>query len=86
MAHDTIKHALGVLRQIWHASRAFFFSIELWLMVLVAYVTVGGVWPAFMGELTCLVCFGGVTAYLVARVVLHIKRIVRWPFLCGGDA
>jgi hypothetical protein len=50
-------------------------------MVVVAFATVGGVWLAAMGDLRCLLAFGFAGAYLAARAVLHVKRILAWPFI-----
>jgi hypothetical protein len=83
MNHDikTIKQAGALVLQAWREASGFFLSIELWLMVLVAFATVGGVWLAVMGDLRCLLSFGFAGAYLVARVALHRKRILAWPFM-----
>ena len=83
MDHDikTIKQAGALVRQAWREAAGFFLSIELWLMVLVAFATVGGVWLAVMGDLRCLLSFGFAGGYLAARVTLHRKRILAWPFM-----
>jgi hypothetical protein len=83
MDHDikTIKQAGTLVRQAWREAAGFFLSIELWLMVLVAFATVGGVWLAAMGDLRCLLSFGFAGAYVVTRAMLHMKRILAWPFM-----
>lgn len=83
MGHDTktFKHAGALVLQTWRAASGFFLSIELLLMVLVAFATVGGVWLAVLGSPLCLLPFGFAGAYLVARPVLHLKGILAWPFM-----
>jgi hypothetical protein len=53
MGHDikTIKQAGALVLQTWRGAAAFFLSIELVLMVVVAFATVGGFWLAVMGDL-----------------------------------
>jgi hypothetical protein len=83
MGHDikTIKQAGALVLQTWRGAAAFFLSIELVLMVLVAFATVGGFWLAAMGDLRCLLAFGFSGGYLVLRAVLHVKRVLAWPFI-----
>ena len=83
MGHDikTVKQAGTLVLHTWRRAAAFFLSIELALMVLVAFATVGGVWLAVMGSASCLLAFGFAGGYLVARVMLHTKRILSWPFI-----
>lgn len=83
MGHDikTVKQAGALVLHTWRAASGFFLSIELLLMLLVAFATVGGVWLAVMGSALCLLPFGLAGAYLVARPVLHLKRILAWPFM-----
>lgn len=81
MQSDTIKEVLKLTVATWRASRDFFLSIEVWLMVLMSVLTVAGVWLAFAIEPASLLCFGLVAVYLSARVVLHAKGILRWPFI-----
>jgi hypothetical protein len=83
MGHDikTIKEARALLLQAMRAAAPFFLSIELGLMVLVAFATVAGVWLAAMGKALCVLPFGFAAAYLVARSVLHARRILSWPFI-----
>jgi hypothetical protein len=83
MGHDikTIKQAGALVLQTWRGAAAFFLSIELVLMVVVAFATVGGFWLAVMGDLRCLLAFGFAGAYLLARAVLHTRRILAWPFI-----
>ena len=83
MGHDitTFKQARALLLQAVRAAAPFFLSIELWLMVGVAFATVAGVWLAVMGDAFCLLPIGFAGAYLVTRSVLHAKRILAWPFI-----
>jgi hypothetical protein len=83
MGHDikTIKEAGALMLRAWREASSFFLSIELWLMVLVAFATVGGVFLAAVGDARCLLPFGFALAYLAARSVLHHKRILAWPFI-----
>jgi hypothetical protein len=83
MGHDikTFREAAALLLRVWRASSSFFFSIELWLMVLVAAATVGGAWLAVMGDGWSLLAFAFAFGYVAARTVLHLKRILAWPFI-----
>jgi hypothetical protein len=83
MGHDikTFQEAVRLFLRTWRTAASFFLSIELWLMVLVAFATVAGVFLAFLGDVRCLLAFGFAGAYLAARSVLHLKRIVAWPFI-----
>jgi len=67
--------------RIWREAAAFFLSIELALMLLVAAATVAGVWLAVLHDAGSLLAFGFVIAYVAARIILHAKRILSWPFL-----
>lgn len=83
MGHDikTFKEAAALLLRVWREASAFFLSIELWLMVLVAASTVGGVWLALLGDAWSLPAFAFAFGYIAARTVLHLKRILAWPFI-----
>ena len=83
MGHDikTIKEALALLHSVWGEASGFFLSIELWLMVLVAASTVAGTWLAVMGDAWSLLAFTFAFGYVAARTVLHLKRILAWPFI-----
>jgi hypothetical protein len=83
MGHDikTIKQAGTLVLRVWREAAGFFLSIELLLMLVVALATVGGVWLAAMGDLRCLLAFGFAGAYLLARAVLHTRRILAWPVI-----
>lgn len=83
MGHDikTIKEAGALALRIWREAASFFFSIELWLMVLVAFATVGGVFLAFLGDARCLLAFGFAIAYVAGRAMLHVRRVLAWPFI-----
>ncbi len=50
-------------------------------MVLVAAATVGGFWLAVLGDAWSLPVFAFALGYPVARTVLHLKRILAWPFV-----
>jgi len=78
---NTIKEAAALTLRVWRESLHFFLSIELWLMVLVAAATVAGVWFAALGDIRSLLSFGFAIAYVVTRTVLHVKRILTWPFI-----
>ena len=77
----TVKEALALMLRVWRDAIVFFLSIELWLTVLVAGATVGGVWLAFLGDVRGVLVLGVAAAYLAGRVLLHTKRILAWPFL-----
>jgi hypothetical protein len=83
MDHENknIKQASALVLRAWREAASFFLSVELWLMVLVAFATVGGVWLAAMGDLRCLLAFGFAIAYVTGRSVLHVKRVLAWPFI-----
>lgn len=83
MQHEikTIKEAAALALRVWRQAAAFFISIELWLMVMVAVATVGGVWLAFMGDARSVLSLGFAIAYVGTRSVLHAKRILNWPFI-----
>jgi hypothetical protein len=83
MGHDikTFKEATALLLHIWRDSKAFFLSIELWLLLLVAGATVGGFWLAVLGDGWALACLGFAFGYPLLRVMLHVKRVLAWPFM-----
>jgi len=83
MSHDikTIKEAGALALRVWREAASFFLSIELWLVVLTAFATVGGVFLAFLGDARCLLAFGFAVAYVAGRSVLHVRRVLSWPFL-----
>jgi len=83
MGHDikTLKEALDLLRRVWQQASGFFLSIEVWLMVLVAGSVVGGAFLAVMGDGWSLAAFAFAFGYIAARTVLHLKRILAWPFI-----
>jgi hypothetical protein len=76
-----IKEAGALVLRAWRQASPFFLSIELLLMVMLSFVTVAGVWLAVMGDLRCLLAFGTAGAYLTARPLLHMKRVLAWPFM-----
>jgi len=77
----TLREAFKVIVDTWRLAAPFFASIEVWLMVLVAAATVGGVFLAAMGDTRALLAIDFAVGYLVLRPVLHVKRILSWPFL-----
>lgn len=77
----TPQEAFKVIARTWRQATPFFTSIEVWLMVLVAASTVGGIFLAAMGEPSSLLAIGFAVGYLVLRPVLHAKGILSWPFL-----
>jgi len=77
----TPQEALKMLIATWRRAAPFFASIEVWMMVLVAASTVGGIFLAAMGDARCLLAIGFAVGYLVLRPVLHAKGILSWPFL-----
>ncbi|WP_137173747.1 hypothetical protein [Massilia sp. HP4] len=82
MAHH-LKYARQVAAEVRHVRSevaGFLLSIELWLMVLAAASMVAGFWLAFMGDWRCLQAFGFALGYPVLRVVLHLRRLLAWPF------
>jgi len=83
MGHDikTFKDAVALLLRVWREASSFFLSIELWLMVLVAASMVGGAWLALVGDAWSLPAFAFAFGYLAVRTVLHLKRILTWPFI-----
>jgi hypothetical protein len=83
MGHDikTFREAIALLRRVWQEASGFFLSIELWLMVLAAGTLVGGAFLAVMGDAWSLAAFAFAFGYVAARTVLHLKRILAWPFL-----
>lgn len=83
MGHDikTFREAAALMARVWRDAAGFFFSIELWLMVLVAAATVGGAWLAVMGDAWSLLAFAFAIGYVATRTVLHLKRILSWPFI-----
>ncbi|KQW93690.1 hypothetical protein ASC94_13930 [Massilia sp. Root418] len=83
MGHNikSIKEACALALRVWRDASPFFFSIELWLMVLVAVASVSGVFLAFMGDPLSILAFGFAIAYVGTRAVLHARRILSWPFI-----
>ena len=77
----TVKDIAVLTLRVWRSAAAFFLSIELALMLLVAVATVAGVWLAVLHDAYSLLAFGFAIAYVAARIVLHAKRILSWPFL-----
>jgi len=77
----TFREAVALVLCACRAALPFFLSIETWLMVAVAAITVGGFWLAFLGDLRSLAVFGCAVGYLALRSVLHAKRILAWPFV-----
>lgn len=83
MNHDikTVREAATLVRRTWRGAASFFLSLELWLVVLAAGATVGGMFLAVVGDARCLLAFGFAFGYLALRVNLHLRRVLAWPFL-----
>jgi hypothetical protein len=83
MGHDikTFREAIALMQRVWREAFVFFLSIELWLMVLAAAGTVGGAWLAVLGDAWSLPILVFGFGYIPARMVLHLKRILAWPFI-----
>jgi hypothetical protein len=83
MGHDikNLKEAIALVQRAWREASGFFLSIELWLMVLAAAGTVGGAWLAVLGDAWSLPVLVFAFGYIPARMVLHLKRILAWPFI-----
>jgi hypothetical protein len=83
MGHNihSFNEARALVLRVWRDAASFFLSIELALMVLVAVATVGGLFYAVMGDIHSLLCFGFAIGYVATRSVLHVKRILTWPFI-----
>jgi len=77
----SLKDIAALTLRTWRQAAAFFLSIELALMLLVAVATVGGVWLAVMHDLHSLLAFGFAIAYVAVRIRLHVKRVLSWPFI-----
>lgn len=77
----TFKGIAALTLRVWREAAPFFLSIELWLMVLVAAATVGGLFLAVLHDARSLLAFGFVVGYLGLRSALHVKRILAWPFI-----
>ena len=82
MGHDikTFRDAAALTGRAWRAAAPFFLSIELLLMVLAAAATVSGFWLAATGDAWSLPILVFAFGYIPARMVLHLKRILAWPF------
>lgn len=76
-----ITHAIAEVASAVRAAAGFLLTIEVWMMVVVAAATVAGFWLAFVGNPGSLLAFAFAAGYLAARVVLHLKRILSWPFM-----
>ena len=77
----TFKEAAALMLRVWQESASFFLSIEVWLMVLTAACTVGGAFLAVIGEAWSLPVLAFGFGYSPMRAVLHVKRILAWPFI-----
>lgn len=67
--------------RVWQQSAEYFKSIEVALVLCMAFAMVGGVWLTALGDARGLVLLATVLAYFIARPVLHVKGILSWPFL-----
>ena len=78
---DTLKQACALPLRVWREAFPFFLSIELWLMLLAAGATVGGLFLAVLHDARSLLAFGFALGYVALRAVLHLRRILSWPFV-----
>ena len=67
--------------RVWQQSAEYFKSIEVALVLGMAFAMVGGVWLTVLGDARGLILLATVLAYFIARPVLHVKGILSWPFL-----
>jgi hypothetical protein len=77
----SVKELPGLFVQACRAASGYFKSIEVWLMFAMAGLTVAGLFLAVMGEASSIAAFVTVIAYFTARPILHVKGILKWPFL-----
>ena len=77
----SVKELPGLFVQAWCAASGYFKSIEVWLVFVMAGLMVAGLFLAFMGEPGSIAAFLTVIAYFIARPILHVKGILKWPFL-----
>lgn len=66
---------------VWQQSVEYFKSIEVALVLCMAFAMVGGVWLTALGDARGLILLATVLGYFIARPVLHVKGILSWPFL-----
>lgn len=76
-----LRDTVSALRHIWRETSGFFLSIELWMMVALSWALVAACWLAFIGDLRSVAVFVGLSVYVGVRCVLHVKRILHWPFI-----
>lgn len=67
--------------RVWQTSAEYFKSIEVALVLGMAFAMVGGVWLTALGDARGLILLATVLVYFIARPVLHVKGILSWPFL-----
>jgi len=67
--------------RVWQQSAEYFKSIEVALVLGMAFAMVGGVWLTVLGDARGLLLLATVLVYFIARPVLHVKGILSWPFL-----
>jgi len=77
----SVRELIALFGEAWHEASSYLKSIEVWLMFAMSGFTVAGFFLAFMGELSAFLAFGIVIAYFTIRPILHVKGILRWPFL-----
>jgi len=77
----SLKEAGALTLRIWRQALPFFLSIELWLMLLATGATVGGLFLAVLHDARSLLAFGFALEYVALRAVLHLRRILSWPFV-----
>jgi len=76
-----MKHTVEDIIAVWRQSAHYFKSIEVGLVLLMAFAMVGGVWLSVMADGRGPLLLAAVAAYFIARPILHVKGILSWPFL-----
>jgi hypothetical protein len=76
-----MKYTVEDIIAVWQKAAKYFQSIEVALVLLMAFVMVGGVWLTAMADGRGLLLLAAVAAYFIARPILHVKGILSWPFL-----
>lgn len=67
--------------RVWQQSAEYFKSIEVALVLFMAFAMVGGVWLSVMADGRGPLLLATVAAYFITRPILHVKGILSWPFL-----
>jgi len=76
-----MKHTVKDILKAWQQAAGYFKSIEVGLVLLMAFAMVGGVWLSAMADGRGPLLLATVAAYFIARPILHVKGILSWPFL-----